>query len=74
MAIGIAAALIALPPFEVRNPAVPVVIGLFALTIGIGSWIRGERRVGAYAATMGVCGLGIGYLATVSSIGKLEAV
>ncbi len=74
VAIGIAAALIALPPFEVRNPAVPVVIGLFALTIGIGSWIRGERRVGAYAATMGVCGLGIGYLATVSSIGKLEAV
>ncbi len=74
VAIGIAAALSALPPFEVRNPVVPVVIGLFALTIGIGSWIRGERRIGAYAVATGFSGLVIGYLATVSSIGNLEAV
>ena len=74
VAIGIAAALSALPPLEVRNPVVPVVVGLFALTIGIGSWIRGERRVGAYAVATGFSGLVIGYLATVSSIGNLEAV
>jgi general nucleoside transport system permease protein len=74
VAIGIVAALVALPPFEVRNPAVPVAVGLFALTIGIGSWIRGERRIGAYAVATGFSGLVIGYLATVSSIGNLEAV
>ena len=74
VAIGIAAALVALPPFEVRNPVVPIVVGLFALTIGVGSWIRGERRIGAYAVATGFSGLVIGYLATVSSIGNLEAV
>ena len=74
VAIGIVAALVALPPIGVRNPVAPVVIGLFALTIGIGAWIRGERRVGAYAVATGFSGLVIGYLATVSSIGKLEAV
>jgi ABC-type uncharacterized transport system permease subunit len=68
------AALIALPPIEVRTPVAPVVIGLFALTIGIGSWIRGERRIGGYAIAAGVLGFAIGYLATRSSVEHLEAV
>jgi ABC-type uncharacterized transport system permease subunit len=72
--VGIAAGLAALPPVTIRSPVVPVVIGLVALTIGIGSWIRGERRVGGYAAAAGVIGLGIGYLATRSSVDNLEAV
>ena len=71
--IGVLAALVALPPIEVRSPVVPVVIGLFALTIGIGSAIRGERRVGGYAIAAGVAGLLLGYLATRSSIAHLEA-
>ena len=62
--VGIAAALVALPPFGVRSPVVPIVIGLVALTIGIGSAIRGERRIGAYAIAAGIAGLAIGYLAT----------
>jgi simple sugar transport system permease protein len=70
--LGVLAALVTLPPFTVRTPVAPVVIGLFALTIGIGSWLRGERRVGGYAVGMGVAGMVIGYLATVSSLGKLE--
>lgn len=74
VAIGIVAALVALPPIETRNPVVPVVVGLFALPIGIGSWLRGERRVGAFAIATGFSGLTVGYLATVSSIGNLEAV
>jgi len=57
----------------VRTPVVPVVIGLFALTIGIGSVIRGERRVGGYAIAAGVAGLVLGYLATRSSVDNLEA-
>jgi simple sugar transport system permease protein len=72
--VGIAAALAALPPITIRTPVVPVVIGLFALTVGIGSWIRGERRVGGYAIAAGVIGLAIGYLATRSSVDNLEAV
>ena len=72
--IGLAAALVALPPIQVRTPVAPVVIGLTASTIGIGSWIRGERKIGGYAAGAGVFGLVIGYLATRSSVEHLEAV
>ena len=72
--VGLAAALVALPPFQARTPLAPIVIGLVALTIGIGSWIRGERRIGGYAAAAGVAGLVIGYLATRSSVENLEAV
>ena len=72
--VGFFAALSALPPIGSRSPVVPVVIGLFALTIGIGSWIRGERRVGGYAIAAGVFGFAIGYLATRSSVENLDAV
>ena len=72
--VGVFAAFVALPPIEVRSPVAPVVIGLFALTIGIGSWIRGERKVGGYAVAAGVLGFTIGYLATRSSVGNLETV
>jgi simple sugar transport system permease protein len=74
IAAGIVAALVSLPPFTVRTPVAPVVIGLFALTTGIGSWLRGERRYGGYAIATGVLGFVIGYLATRSSVDKLEAV
>ena len=72
--IGVCAALVALPPFEIRSDFAPVVIGLVALTVGIGSWLRGERRIGAYAVAAGVFGLLIGYFATRSSVDKLDAV
>ena len=52
----------------------PIVIGLVAVTIGIGSWIRGERRIGGYAIAAGAFGFLIGYLATRSSVENLEAV
>jgi ABC-type uncharacterized transport system permease subunit len=74
VAIGVLAAFVALPPVGARSPVWPVVIGLVALTIGIGSFIRGERRIGGYAVAAGVGGLAIGYLATRSSVGHLEAV
>jgi simple sugar transport system permease protein len=72
--VGIAAALVALPPIEIRSPVAPVVVGLVAVLIGIGSWIRGERRIATYAVTAGVIGFGIGYLATRSGVEKLDAV
>jgi ABC-type uncharacterized transport system permease subunit len=70
--VGLVAAFVALPPLEVRTPVAPVVVGLFALTIGIGSWLRGERRIGAYGVAAGMIGLVIGVLATRSSIDHLE--
>ena len=72
--LGVLAALVALPPIEIRSPVAPLVLGLVALTVGIGSWIRGERRIGGYAVAAGVFGLLIGYLATRSSVDKLDAV
>ena len=72
--VGLLACFVALPPIEARGPVWPVVIGLVALTVGIGSFIRGERRIGSYAIAAGVLGMLVGYLATRSSIGNLEAV
>ena len=72
--LGILAALVSLPPIGVRTPVASVVIGLFALTVGVGSWLRGERRIGGYAIAAGVAGFAIGYLATRSSVGKLDTV
>ena len=73
VAAGLMAAFVALPPISVRSPVPSLVIGLFALTVGIGSWIRGERRIGGYAIAAGVFGFALGYLATRSSLEHLEA-
>ena len=73
VAVGVVAALLAVPPITIRSPVVPIVVGLVAMTVGIGSWIRGERRVGGYAIAAGVAGLAIGVLATRSSVENLEA-
>ena len=74
VAIGIVAALLMVPPITLRSPIVPIVLGLVAVTIGIGSWIRGERKIGGYAIGAGVAGLVIGVLATQSSVENLDAV
>ena len=72
--VGVCAALIALPPFHVRTPVAPVLIGLVALTLGIGAFIRGERKVGGYAVAAGIFGLLLGWGATRSSVDNLEGV
>jgi len=72
--IGVCAALVALPPFHVRTPVAPVLIGLAALTIGIGAFVRGERKVGGYAVAAGMLGLLLGWGATRSSVDNLEGV
>jgi ABC-type uncharacterized transport system permease subunit len=72
--VGVFAALIALPPIEVRSGVGPVVLALAAVAVGSASMLRGERRIGGYAAGAGVAGFVIGYLATRSSVTKLDAV
>jgi simple sugar transport system permease protein len=72
--VGVAAALVALPPFGVRTPVAPILIGLVALLLGIGAIVRGERKVGAYGIVAGVVGLALGWGATRSSVSNLEGV
>ena len=72
--VGIAAFWIALPPFSIRNPVVPVVIGVLAIGLGIGALSRGVRRLGWGAVVIGVLGIVLGYLATRSSVGHLDQV
>src|SRR5207253_2594549 len=60
---------------EVRSVVAPAAIGLAAVLVGVGSWIwSDERRIGTYAMVVGALGFLIGYLATRSSVGKLDAV
>jgi ABC-type uncharacterized transport system permease subunit len=72
--VGALAAFVALPPIEARSPYPSVVLGLIAVTLGVGAIIRDERRMGAFAVAAGLIGATIGFLATRSSIGHLEAV
>lgn len=71
---GLAAFWIALPPVKVREPVVPVLIGLVALGLGILAVARGVRRLGWGAVVIGVLGIGLGYLATRSSVAHLDQV
>lgn len=74
VAIGLAAAFVSLPPIERRDPVFPIVLGVIAVTIGVSSWMRGPRRIGAYAVAAGAFGLLIGYLATRSSVSNARLV
>ena len=72
--VGLAALWIALPPFKVRTPIVPAAIGIAAITLGVIALLRGAKRVGWGAVVVGVAGIGLGYLATRSSVGHLDQV
>ncbi len=72
--LGLAGAWVALPPISARSWAWSLVLCLVAIMLGIGVAIRGERRFGGFAIASGVIGFVVAYLATLSSIGKLESV
>jgi ABC-type uncharacterized transport system permease subunit len=72
--VGIAAAWLALPPLTLRSWVPSLVLALIAVMLGIGVAIRGERRFGGFAIAAGLFGFGIAFLATLSSVGKLESV
>jgi general nucleoside transport system permease protein len=74
VALGVAAALVAVPPITARTPALPIVLGLAAVAAGAVSWTQGERRWAGYAIAAGVFGLVIGVLATRSSVENLDDV
>jgi ABC-type uncharacterized transport system permease subunit len=72
--VGVAALLIALPPFTVRQPAVPIVVGILGIALaGYTVW-RGPRRLGAIALGVALVSGVVGVAATESSVSNLESV
>jgi ABC-type uncharacterized transport system permease subunit len=72
--VGVAAFWVALPPLKVREPVVPVLIGLVGVGLGVAALLRGVRRLGWGAVVIGVLGALLGVLATRSSVGHLDQV
>ena len=72
--IGLIGAWLALPPVTLRSWVPSLVLALIAVMLGTGVALRGERRFGGFAIASGILGFAIAYLATVSSLGKLESV
>lgn len=72
--LGLLSAFVALPPISARSWLWSLLLGLLAALAGIFVITRGERRFGWYAIAAAALGFALGYLATRSSIGKLETV
>jgi simple sugar transport system permease protein len=72
--LGIAAFWVALPPVKVREWIVPLLIGLAGLVLGVLALRAGVRRLGWGAIAIALLGIGLGYLATRSSVGHLDQV
>ncbi len=72
--VGLAAFWIALPPLKARSPVWPALIGVVAIALGTYALSRGVRRLGWGAIVAGAAGIGLGYLATRSSVGNLDQV
>ncbi len=72
--LGLLAFWVALPPLKVRTPLLPVVIGLVALALAIYAISRGVKRLGWGAVVAAIAGIGLGYLATRSSVDHLDQV
>ncbi|MFL6039358.1 MAG: ABC transporter permease [Gaiellaceae bacterium] len=72
--IGLAAFVVALPPFSANAPWIPVFVGLIAIAVGVWTLSRGLRRPGWTAIGFGLVGISLGVLATRASTGNLEQV
>ena len=72
--LGVFAFWLTLPPLEVRSALVAILVGLLAVAAGIWAVTRGVRRVGWSAVAAGLIGIGLGVLATRSSVGNLEEI
>jgi simple sugar transport system permease protein len=72
--VGLAAFVVALPPFNAGTLWIPVVIGFLAIAVGIWAVSRGERRPGWTAVGFGLVGIFLGVLATRASTSNLDQV
>ena len=72
--IGLLAFWVALPPVQIRQPIVPILIGVVGIGLGIVAVSRGVRRLAWGAVVIGILGIALGYLATRSSVDHLDEV
>jgi simple sugar transport system permease protein len=72
--VGLVAFWVALPPLKVREPIVPILIGLVAIGLGVAALVQGTRRIAWGAVVIGVLGGALGVLATRSSVDHLDQV
>jgi general nucleoside transport system permease protein len=71
--LGAFAAFLAIPPIEARAVYWSIFVGLVAAILGVWTVSRGRRRLGWGAVAAGLLGIGLGILATRSSVGNLNA-
>jgi general nucleoside transport system permease protein len=72
--IGLAAFIVALPPFHADTLWIPLFVGLIAIAVGIWVLSRGARRPGWTAIGFGLVGILLGILATHASTKNLDQV
>ena len=71
---GVLAFFFALPPVRAREAWVPLIIGLLAVACGVWAVSRGVGRLAWGAVAVGAIGIGLGMLATRSSVSNLDSV
>jgi general nucleoside transport system permease protein len=69
--LGVFAALLAIPPIEVRTITWSLVVGIVAAMLGVWTVTRGQRRLGWGAVAAGILGIGLALLALQSSTTNL---
>jgi ABC-type uncharacterized transport system permease subunit len=74
MALGAFAAFLGIPPIQARTSTWPLAVGIVAVLLGVATISRGRKRIGFGAMVAGLVGIGLGLLATRSSVGNLNAV
>src|SRR5215211_5261354 len=74
IALGLLAFWLTLPPITARTLLWPVLVGTLALAAGIWAVTRGGGRLGWGAVVAGLVGIGLGFLATRSSVSNLDSV
>jgi general nucleoside transport system permease protein len=74
VAAGFLAFFVAVPPFTVRTPALPIALGLIGLFLGTWALAGGEKRHGWGGIAAAMVGMAGGIAATQSGVGNLERV
>ena len=72
--LGLLAFFIVLPPFTVRSFVPSILLALLGLFAGVWGVTRGVGRVAWFAVVVSILCGGLGYLATLSSVTKLDTV
>jgi simple sugar transport system permease protein len=74
IALGVLAAWLALPPFTVRSPGLPLAVGIAAAVAGVWALSRKERKLGWWAILLAVLGTALALWAQDRDASALEAV